>query len=700
MKPVTTFRKLAFALTTAAMGAAPAMAASGETHIFASMSFSDRWGIDGGARYGIYELPAEGTPQYFTQVFLSNELRPAGGSVYFKGQFLNIVPFEIDDDVVAWTDYLFFNATDWTLDSQYRLDDYNFLATDMAYDATTDNTYGCFYDFGTGRYYFGTFDPFTGHPESIAPIDTYNDVYKAISFDAMGQCYGITREGTFYEINKENGEAYRVADTGLQAQGYLLTGAIDQRADIFYYFFGTDDENALYAIDLETGAAKKLYDMPDNQNWTGMYITGPDATDDAPAAPAALTLSFDGNSLDGTVEFTLPSTLMDGTAAEGELEYTLLINGTEWQTGNGACGSTQKLDLKLDKAAKYTAAVVAYNAAGRGGVATATRWLGNDIPAPVKDVTLSHADGKFTLTWSAAEAAHGGYINPDEVTYTVTRLPDGVTTGGITGCTFTQEVATPGAITGYTYEVVANFAGNSSAPATSNICYVGAMTPPYSEDFETSDCFDALTIIDANADGETWRWYSTSAILWYSDAQQDHDDWLILPGMYFETGKKYELAFDSSVLQTATETFEVKLGTAPAADAMTTTVVEPTDINNTAYALTHAPVSVPESGVYYIGFHAMSQYSRCYAMFLDNIALTCDASGISAPTTTANTVSATGLQGAIAIANAQGLPVAVYTTDGKLVASTTATSQLTQLPVAPGLYIVRAGDTTVKVAVK
>lgn len=705
MKANRTFSTLALALACAAVTSPPTICAqttpqSADTHIYASMSFSDRWGIDGGSRFGIYELPAEGTPQYFTQVFLSNELRPAGGSVYFKGQFLNIVPFEIDDDVVAWTDFLFFNSTDWTVDSQYRIENRNFLATDMAYDATTDTIYGCFYDFETGRYFFGTFDPATGDTHSIAEIETYGEIYKALSFDAMGQCYAITRAGVFCEVNKQNGEAYTVAETTLNAQSYLLTGAIDPRTDLFYYFFGTDDENALYTIDLETGKTEKLYDMPDNQNWTGMYITGPDAPENTPAAPAALQLEFDGNSLEGSVSFTLPATLMDGTPASGELSYTLLINGVEETTGQGTCGSTQKINLKFDESAKYTATVAAYNTAGRGGVATATRWLGNDTPAPVTDVVLSHADGLFTLTWSEAQAAHGGYINPSEITYTVTRYPDGITTEGVSGCTFSQEIANPGAITGYTYEVVANFAGKSSAPATSNICYIGAMTPPFAEDFETSDCFDALTVIDANNDGETWRWYSTSAIIWYSDAQKDHDDWLILPGMYFETGKKYDLAFDRSVLQTATETFEVKLGTAPTASAMTATVVEPTDINNTAYTQTHAQISVPESGVYYIGFHAISDFSRCYAMFLDNIELSCDASGITDTVDRGQTIEVTGLQGAVAISNAQGLPVAVYTTDGKLAASTTAAGALTQLTLQPGLYIVKAGDTTAKVAVK
>ncbi len=650
--------------------------AAAPTQIFASMSYSDRWGMDGGARYGIYELPTSGTPAYFTYVHLSNMLRPSGGCLYFKDTYLNIVPFytENADEVeyAAWTDFIFFDPQTWEETGRFRLENTDFSANCMAFNAADDTIYGCFFDFDSSKYVFGTLDPKDGSITEIAPVKTMGSIYKAMGFTPDGTCYAINRGGEFGTIELASGEFELIAQTSLGAQGYILTGAVDHLAGVFYYAYGTDDENALYRIDLATGSATKVYDMPDNQNWAGMYITGPEAPDAAPAAATDLAMNFTDASLQGNISFTVPTLTYAGTTlTASDLKADVYVNCVREFTVDVTPGQKVSLDYTAPEDARYTTTVIIRNAALNGAAAYTTRWLGNDVPAPVTDINVSYSDGAFDLTWAPAAAEHGGYINQENVTYTITRYPDGVTVRNIKGTSFHQPMDTPDEITAYHFNISAVYNGHISVPASSDLCYVGALTPPYHQDFEASTSFDALTVIDGNKDKDSWRWYSTSAIIWKSDAGKDLDDWLLLPPMYLEKGLAYDLSFDSSVLGSATERYEVMMGTEPTAEALTTTLIAPKSITNTAYEGTSVKVQVPQTGVYYIGFHAISTNADGYALFLDNINLTAGYSGLDR--IDADTVAA---------------PVEYYNLQGIRVENP-----------AAGLYIRRQGTRTEKVII-
>lgn len=652
--------------------------AAAPTQIFASMSYSDRWGIDGGARYGIYELPTSGTPSYFTYVYLSNMLRPSGGCLYFKDTYLNIVPFytENADEVeyAAWTDFIFFDPTTWQETSRFRLEGTDFSSNCMAYNAADDTVYGCFFDFDSSKYVFGTLDTKDGSISEIAAIKTVGSIYKAMGFTPDGTCYAINRGGEFGTIELASGEFEIIAQTPLAAQGYILTGAVDHLAGVFYYAYGTDDENALYSIDLATGAATKIYDMPDNQNWAGMYITGPEAADNAPAASTDLAMNFTDAELTGTISFTVPTLTCSGTALPADnLKADVYVNCVREYTLDVTPGQKVSVDYTAADPMRYTTTVIVRSGDLAGAAAYTTRWLGHDVPATVTDITVSYSDGAFDLSWAPATAEHGGYINQDNVTYIVTRYPDGVTVRNIKGTSFHQPMDTPDEITAYYFNISASYNGHISVPASSDLCYVGALTPPYHQDFEASTSFDALTVIDGNKDNDSWRWYSTSAIIWYSDAGKDLDDWLLLPPMYLDKSLAYDLSFDSSVLGRATERYEVMMGTAPTAEALTTTLIAPKSITNTAYEGTSVKIQVPATGVYYIGFHAISTNADGYALFLDNINLTAGYSGLDIIDTD----------------NTADAPVEYYNLQGIRVENP-----------AAGLYIRRQGNLVTKVMIK
>ncbi len=677
------------------------LASDGDTHLYGSMSYSEDWVRNGRNRFGIYELPTSGNPTYFPNIVEAFELKPTGGCVYYDGKFFNSVPFiSPAGDSVEWTDYLTFDTSDWSIINETRLLDNEFFANDLAYDPTTDRVYGSIYvDDENGNYvYFGILDMNTYQVTPIKRITSEATLYKALAFDAVGQCYGITADGSFVKVDKKTGDTELVSSTGLETHGYVISGAIDPKNEIFYYAFSNDTQDALYAIDLSTGNATKLYDMPWKENFDGMFVIGPQAQPKTPAAVAGLTCSLTGNHLDCEVAFTAPATLYDGTPASGSMTFDVLVNGERKATLQGEAGAELNIGITLEKAEKYVIAIVPYNEAGRGGVATTAVWVGDDIPAPVSNISLTYSDGAFNLSWCPPKGANGGYIDPAEVTYDLTRYPDMATIKGVTDTTITIPMAEPVEITNYTYEIVANYAGHSSEIAVSPICVLGALVPPYTQDFEAEGCMQQITLIDGNGDNDTWRLYSNCAIIWKSDSGKDLDDWLILPPMKLEQGVSYRLSFDASVLYGSTEAFEVKLGTAPVADAMTLDLIDVTEITNTAYQQHEATVEVPSTGVYYIGFHALSPNATGYAMFLDNISLNAAGAGLLEVVGNA-TPSVATVGNTVMVANDKAVDINIYTASGALVKSASGVTTATFV-LAPGVYFVNAGNSVRKVIVR
>lgn len=99
------------------------------------------------------------------------------------------------------------------------------------------------------------------------------------------------------------------------------------------------------------------------------------------------------------------------------------------------------------------------------------------------------------------------------------------------------------------------------------------------------------------------------------------DDYPITPPMKLKGGQAYVLSFDTKAhSKSYAETLEVKMGTDNTAEAMTTTVLEPITTNSTEWE-TYSAVLCPETdGVYYVGFHGISEKNKYY-LYLDNISV-------------------------------------------------------------------------------
>ena len=125
--------------------------------------------------------------------------------------------------------------------------------------------------------------------------------------------------------------------------------------------------------------------------------------------------------------------------------------------------------------------------------------------------------------------------------------------------------------------------------------------------------WEQFTIIDANGDNDTingkkngiWSLLlndQNGMAMYYYNAKNAADDWLISPGINLKGGKTYYVKFKLRCVQaTYPERIEVKYGNATKVAAMTGEILTPTEISNTTfqeYTQTLKPLS---DGVYYIG---------------------------------------------------------------------------------------------------
>ncbi len=145
-------------------------------------------------------------------------------------------------------------------------------------------------------------------------------------------------------------------------------------------------------------------------------------------------------------------------------------------------------------------------------------------------------------------------------------------------------------------------------------------TLPYVNTLDDMDDWEWFTVVDANEDGSTWHWYSDGQASYkYNDAN-NADDWLFTPAFRLEAGKTYVFSLDANVSSSAyAETFEVKMGGAPTAEAMTADVVAGTSIDSEMpVAFANKTITVAETGTYYFGIHVTSPADQS-SLRIDNV---------------------------------------------------------------------------------
>lgn len=159
-----------------------------------------------------------------------------------------------------------------------------------------------------------------------------------------------------------------------------------------------------------------------------------------------------------------------------------------------------------------------------------------------------------------------------------------------------------------------------------------AFEPGWTADFNTADQWSQFTIIDANGDAtgtgsdtkgcwSQWINQGEGAAQYAYSKTNKADDWMVTPGINLKAGKSYYVRFKLRCVQPSyPERIEVKYGTAPTVDAMTGEVLAETEVRNSEYQAYEQLVTPASDGVYYFGFHALSD-PFMYVLYVDDVAV-------------------------------------------------------------------------------
>ena len=493
----------------------------------------------------------------------------------------------------------------------------------MAYDYTTGNIYGIAYN-----------SSLTGEvlaKLSFSENGVTKEVISTIPEDRWFVSFAIDKDGTFYaidydttegegilcKIDRTNGAITEIGKTG-QSPYYMSSACIDPRSGrMFWTVSPQDGTGFITEVNKTTGQATLIYKFPYNDEVVGIFIPAPEAEDGAPAECTAVSVTPNGASNSATVSFTAPSVLYDGTSLTENVTVYVQANGQTVYSESMAPGASKEVSVDLDAAGLYTFTVYASNTVGDGPKVTIKNvWVGADTPAATT-ATAAYENGRMTISWLPVNTGiNGGSIG--SITYMIKDAQGAIIEQNLTGTSYSFDLTAPEEMTEFYYNVYAVSGDLVSAPAQTNTIMLGAIVPPYVADF--SKGLDGWTVIDANGDGKKWTVQSDGSVRMEYNSYNAMDDWLITPPVKLLKGKAYNVSFLAYAQSTSyEEKFEVMWGTANEADAMTNTLVAPTAVKVTsASPMQVSQMLIPEAdGVYYLGFHGISDANKYNLFFKD-----------------------------------------------------------------------------------
>lgn len=508
----------------------------------------------------------------------------------------------------------------------------NLMATDFAVDPVSGTVYGSLNN-DNGGYELCTveFPMYKTKPVTRNVIGALESPLYAAAFDNSGTLYALEADGDFVTIDKSSGNSTVVGATGLSLSG-KGSGVIDPTTERFFCSVSlSDGTSGLYEIATSTGAATLINTFSGNETVTGLYCNASETVAAAPGKPSGLSADFPQGALEGTFTFTVPDTDAAGNPGSGQLSYSITSAGTTLATGTTEFGATEVVSVTLPAEGEHEISVVVSNDNGVSEPASIKVRAGKGLPkSPV--VSASWTDGKMIVSWPpVTESADGGYVDPQEITYTVTRYPGQVVIANNTKETVIDDIfEMPDKFTIYHYSVEASYGDKISAAGISPNVAVGAYSVPYTQDFGASfyadDMITTFTIIDANEDGQGWAYNSYTEVMRCRTMSGPADDWLILPAIHMEAGMVYELSAQlKDGGETLQEEFEVKFGLQNRVEDMTFTIIERQYVESSELKEYKAYIRPDQTGDWYIGFHCTTP-QEAYYLYLDNISVTAKAS--------------------------------------------------------------------------
>lgn len=351
--------------------------------------------------------------------------------------------------------------------------------------------------------------------------------------------------GTRHEI-KRNGFAI--------VPYYTHTAEVDHTTGDFYWL-GADKSGFqyVYKINPDTGEHKSYGSVGYGDVITGLYIPYETAKDrKAPARVQGLQATYKkGDHAKAVLAWRNPTTTWDRKPLSSITKITIARDKRDNVVGE--ITSSTKVGDKMEwtdpnsTSGVHTYYVTAENAQGKGVIDSIRCYTGVDVPGVVQNLSAQKQGADIEISWSApAKGAHDGFIKPEEVTYTITRMPDKKVVATNLKTT-TYKDSRLGFVMAYSYIVTPkNTIGNGVPLETEKIVAGEAYKVPYSTDFKTYRDGESWSDLDANEDGKRFVYSGGGAPVFERMAldpagyQRKSDDWLFSPKLSLLRGR-YEI---------------------------------------------------------------------------------------------------------------------------------------------------------------
>ncbi len=460
-----------------------------------------------------------------------------------------------------------------------------------------------------------------------------NPTYITMTADIDGNLYVIDISGNLLRLDPENDYAETlIGRTGRTPASRLQTMDYDPVSRRI--FWAADYSTALAdlcMIDPATGKTEVVGLLGTDSRMAGLTVPFAYPATGAPAGVSALTATPDatgGNSV--KISFTAPSKTY-GKTNLASISGITLSRGGEQVNAWASVTPGSALDFTDNVAApgSYTYTVTPKNVLGAGLPQSVTCWVGHDVPDSPANVGIGrNDDGSALIVWEAPEQGkHGGWIDRQNLTYKVVRMPGGTLVGkDLTDTEFTDRTITT--MSKYSYMIYAVTPDGESDPASSIEIALGSQIAlfPYNCCFEDISVFNTWSVLNPNG-GESWEWkhrgmkdYDAFAMYKY-DNKNDADDYLVSPPIQLKAGSTYSLKFNyRGSNANYTETFDVRFGNAPTVEGLTNVLKSySVKTGDGAFSTLDLP-AVETDGIYYIAFHATSPKGQ-YNLYITDVTI-------------------------------------------------------------------------------
>lgn len=339
-----------------------------------------------------------------------------------------------------------------------------------------------------------------------------------------------------------------------------------------------------------------------------------------PAAIADLAIAADENGiLKAILTWTNPSTSNAGSAIDAITKYEV-FRGTELISTkeNPVPGATETVtDEALTAAGKQEYTIKIYIGENFTETSATSTWIGEDTPKTVTDLAVNNEGSNVTVSFNPpSETVNGGWLNLTGMGYKIERNAEIIQEKYTGTLPYVDEVPVLGS---YKYKVTPITAtGLVGTAVESNSIVAGpAFKVPFEVTVNSAENGSLFSVIDANADGKTWKFYSNTKGFDYWGGTTA-DDWLVSPKITLEAGKTYKVTFKAWLSSGGSSNYK-NIAVAVSKDGTTFgEAAQSFEIQSTFANEFSTNITVPETGDWNVGLHVHGQtnYNDVYVNYL------------------------------------------------------------------------------------